>query len=110
MIKDLILKPFAATSGGANIEVDIPCAMPDGSLDPACASDDIAATVIIWAYIAIGLVAVVILIIAGVQYITSEGEPEKTKKAQATITYTVIGLFIATAAAAIISFVTGAFS
>jgi amino acid transporter len=99
-MKNLLTKLF-----GADIEVpNIPCA--DGS----CSDANIAATIIIWAYVIIGLVAVVILIIAGVQYITSEGEPEKTKRAQATITYTVIGLIVATAAAAIISFVTGAFS
>ena len=63
-----------------------------------------------WAYIGLGIVGVIFLIVGGMQYITSEGEPEKTKKAQATITYTIIGLIVATAAAAILSFVTGAFS
>lgn len=100
MITDII-KHLAAT-----IEPGIPCS--DGS----CTEDGsgIVSTIIIWAYVIIGIVAVIIIIIAGVQYITSEGEPEKTKRAQATITYTIIGLIIATAAAAIISFVTGAFS
>ncbi|MDR3298131.1 MAG: hypothetical protein LBT19_02055 [Candidatus Nomurabacteria bacterium] len=93
-----------------NIGNNIPCAMPDGTIDPNCSDAGITSTIIIWTYVAIGLVAVIILIIAGIQYITSEGEPEKTKRAQATITYTVIGLIIATAAAAILSFVTGAFS
>ncbi|MFV0484979.1 MAG: hypothetical protein ACK5MU_01975 [Candidatus Saccharimonadales bacterium] len=89
----------------ADVVVDnIPCS--DGTCDDA----NIVSNIIIWAYILIGIVAVIILIFAGVQYITSEGEPEKTKRAQATITYTIIGLIIATAAAAIISFVTGAFS
>lgn len=91
----------------ATIDADnIPCS--DGNCDPS--GGNIVSTIIIWAYIIIGLVAVIIIIFAGVQYITSEGEPEKTKRAQATITYTIIGLIIATAAAAIISFVTGAFS
>lgn len=84
----------------------IPCSGDD--CDPT--GSGIVSSIIIWAYVLIGIVAVIVLIIAGVQYITSEGEPEKTKRAQATITYTIIGLIIATAAAAIISFVTGAFS
>ena len=84
----------------------IPCSGGDCGYE----GDNIVSSIIIWAYVIIGIVAVIVLIIAGVQYITSEGEPEKTKRAQATITYTIIGLIIATAAAAIISFVTGAFS
>lgn len=82
----------------------VPCA--DGS----CNDSNIVGTIIMWAYIGLGIVGVIFLIVGGVQYITSEGEPEKTKKAQATITYTIIGLIVATAAAAILSFVTGAFS
>jgi len=62
-----------------------------------------------WVYVAVGVLGVIVIIIAGIQYMTSEGEPEKTKRAQATITYTVIGLIIVTAAAAIVGFVLGAF-
>lgn len=85
---------------------DIPCS--SGNCEPT--GSGIASTIIIWSYVIIGIIAVTIIIYAGIQFITSEGEPEKSKRAQATITYTVIGLIIATAAAAIISFVTGAFA
>lgn len=105
-MKELLLRILAAeikTPG-------IPCS-PDHP-GGACVEDGsgIVSTIIVWAYVIIALIAVIIFIVAGFQYITSEGEPEKTKRAQATITYTIIGLIIATAAAAIISFVTGAFS
>jgi len=62
------------------------------------------------AYAIIGVVAVVIIIVSGIQYITSAGEPEKVKRAKDTIVYTVVGLIIATLAATIIGFVTGAFA
>ena len=97
-MKDIILKIM-----GNGVTPKVPCA--DGSCNEAGA----VGAILGYAYLVIGIVAVIIIIIAGIQYMTSEGEPERTKKAQATITYTVIGLIIATAAAAMIYFVTGAF-
>lgn len=52
-----------------------------------------------------GLVAVVFIIIGGVQYITSTGDPSKTKKAKDTILYSVIGLIVCVLAFAIVNFV-----
>ena len=52
-----------------------------------------------------GLIAVVFVIIGGVQYMTSAGDPGKTKKAKDTILYAVIGLIICVLAFAIVNFV-----
>ncbi len=52
-----------------------------------------------------GVVAVVIIVFGGIQYITSQGESGKVAKAKNTIMYAVIGLIIIILAAAITSFV-----
>ena len=53
----------------------------------------------------LGLVAVVIIVLGGVQYTTSTGDPAKVKKAKDTILYGIIGLIIALLAFAIVNFV-----
>ena len=52
-----------------------------------------------------GLVAVIFVIVGGVQYMTSAGDPGKTKKAKDTILYAVIGLIVCVLAFAIVNFV-----
>ena len=51
------------------------------------------------------LIAVIFLVYAGFQYITSQGEGEKAEEAQRTIIYTLIGLVIAFISPLIIRFV-----
>ena len=51
-----------------------------------------------------GMVAVGFVIYGGFSYITSQGEPENTKRAQETILNAVIGLVIAIFSVAIVSF------
>ncbi|MBR5408525.1 hypothetical protein IK112_01080 [Candidatus Saccharibacteria bacterium] len=53
----------------------------------------------------IGFVAVVMIIMGGVQYTTSSGDTAKVTKAKNTIMYGVIGLVIALLAFAIVNFV-----
>ena len=53
----------------------------------------------------LGLVAVVVIILGGVQYMTSTGDAGKVKKAKDTILYGVIGLVICILAFAIVNFV-----
>lgn len=52
-----------------------------------------------------GMVAIIFVIIAGFQFITSSGEPEAAAKARQTILYAVIGLVIALVATVIVSFI-----
>lgn len=56
---------------------------------------------------ALGIVAVIIIIIGGVNYMTSSGDASKVKKAKDTILYGVIGLVICVLAFAIVNFVIG---
>jgi hypothetical protein len=56
---------------------------------------------------ALGLLAVVIIILGGVQYMTSSGDAAKVKKGKDTILYGIIGLVIVALAFAIVNFVIG---
>ena len=55
----------------------------------------------------VGIIAVVMVIIGGVQYATSAGDQNAVTKAKNTILYGIIGLVIAILAYAIVSFVVG---
>ena len=75
------------------------CGGTTGTLDSALTS-------ILNAIILImGIVAVIFIIIGGVNYMTSSGDSNKTKKAKDTILYAVIGLIICALAFAIVNFV-----
>ncbi len=52
-----------------------------------------------------GMVAIGFVIFGGFQYMTSSGEPDKTKKAKDTILNALIGLVIAILATALVSFI-----
>ena len=53
----------------------------------------------------LAIVAVIFVVVGGVNYMTSQGDPGKTKKAKDTILYATIGLIIAVLAFAIVNFV-----
>jgi hypothetical protein len=54
-----------------------------------------------------GAAAVIVMVAAGITYISSQGDPEKTKKAKNAILYAVAGLVIIVLGQAIINFVIG---
>ena len=54
---------------------------------------------------AIGIVAVVMIIMGGISYATSQGDPAKVKKGKDTILYGIIGLVVSLLAFAIVNFV-----
>ena len=97
-MKDILIK-LAAT--GQTINPVKPGA--DKEASDTLSSD---VTAIINAIIGIlGIAAVIIIIIGGVQYMTSSGDTGKVKKAKDTILYGVIGLIIVALAFAIVNFV-----
>lgn len=59
---------------------------------------------------AIGMVSVIMIILGGISYATSQGDPAKVKKGKDTILYGIIGLVVALLAFAIVSFVLNALS
>ena len=55
----------------------------------------------------IAAITVLIIVIAGFKYVTSEGKPEATAKARETIIYALVGLVISLSAEAIVAFALG---
>ena len=55
----------------------------------------------------LGLVAVVFVVVGGINYMTSAGDAAKTQKAKNTILYALIGLVVCALAFAIVNFVIG---
>jgi uncharacterized membrane protein YeaQ/YmgE (transglycosylase-associated protein family) len=53
----------------------------------------------------IGAVALVVLLLASLKYVTSRGDPNEVAKAKNSIIYAVIGLVVVASAFAIVSFV-----
>lgn len=54
-----------------------------------------------------GAIAVLIIVIAGLQYVLSGGDPQKTGRAKDTVLYAAIGLVVAVMAFTIVTFVLG---
>lgn len=59
--------------------------------------------------VALGMIAVIMIIIGGVRYSTSNGDSSQVKSAKDTIMYAVIGLIVAIMAYAIVNFILGFF-
>ena len=59
--------------------------------------------VLLWA---VGVLSVIMIIFSGFRYITSSGDASKTKSAQSTLIYSVVGLIVAIMAYAIVNMVT----
>lgn len=80
--------------------------------DPdSCNGDDlnnVIQTIINTVIFVVGMVAVVMIILGGVSYATSQGDTQKVKKGKDTILYGIIGLVIAILAFAIVNFVLSA--
>lgn len=55
----------------------------------------------------VGAVAVIMIIVGGIRYVTSNGEQAHVKGAKDTILYAVVGLVVAILAYAIVNFVVG---
>ena len=99
------VKVYGDTSADCQLAATI-IANPD-----KCKSDDlnsIIGVIINTIIFVIGMVAVVMIIIGGISYATSQGDPSKVKKGKDTILYGIIGLVVALLAFAIVQFVLNA--
>lgn len=61
------------------------------------------------AFLLIGAVSVLVIVIEGFKYVVSGGDPEKTKRAKDAILYALAGLVVSLLAVTIVSFVAGEF-
>lgn len=71
--------------------------------DPSVAQNNVINYIL---YVA-GILAVVMIVVAGVQMTTSGGDPGKVAKAKQTIVWSVVGLIVTILAYAIVNFVVG---
>ena len=100
---------LAAAPAGA---INVFKACPDGTTSDVCKSEDISSPVqaiISTLLFAIGVIAVIMIIIGGIRYTLSNGDASQIKSAKDTILYAVIGLIVAMLAYAIVNFVVGRF-
>ena len=97
------LKIFAAAKAQEAIK-------DGGAANPGAATDLMSniKLIITAVFSIIGIVSVVMIILGGISYATSQGDPGKVKKGKDTILYGIIGLIVALLAFAIVNFVLGA--
>lgn len=57
----------------------------------------------------LGIIAVIMIIVGGIRYVTSAGDASRVKAAKDTIMYSVVGLVVAILAYAMVTFVVGRF-
>lgn len=89
--------------GGANLSVDdTGC---DDAGDASGKVNDLIALVINIFSIVVGVVAVIMIIIGGLKYITSSGDSNNVTSAKNTILYAIIGLVVVALAQFIVKFV-----
>ncbi|MGH7193809.1 MAG: pilin, partial [Candidatus Saccharimonadales bacterium] len=78
----------------------------DGSTLPHTVADQSSLTTIISVALGIiGAFALLIVTVSGLRYVLSGGNPEKTAKAKSALIYSLVGLAVAIAAEAIVTFV-----
>lgn len=78
-----------------------------GGLPQAGANDTSLQTIITIILGVLGALAVLFVVIGGLRYIISGGDPQAVSKAKNTIIYALVGLAVAIAAEAIVAFVLG---
>lgn len=119
IVTSLILMVFGLTLIPANTHAAIDCSddtIPQSVLRAnGCSSDDdepelsdIIVNIINGAIGVLSVVIVIFIIVGGVNYMTSAGDPGKIEKAKKTILYAVVGAIICALAFAITNFVIGA--
>lgn len=107
---------LAAPSSSYAINVFEPCNTSSTAANSAvCAdagkaqSNDFINTIVNTLLYILGAIAVIMIIVGGIMYVTSGGDAGNVKKAKDTILYSVIGLIVAILAFTIINFVVAAF-
>lgn len=106
---------FALTPGVSAIDITEQGSQGDGAkvLAENADNDDFATivgNVISLLLFILGIAAVVVIIIAGFMYVTSNGDSGKLEQAKNTILYAVVGLLVAIFAYVIVNFAIGIFS
>lgn len=91
------------TLGGATSE---DCSKGEGQASDLFGSDGIVNTVINTMLFITGLLSVVMIIYAGIRYVTANGDKSKVTSAQNTLLYAIVGLVVSIVAYALVNWVT----
>ncbi len=97
-------------SCGANLRFDQPeegCELDGSGNTAAQRVDEIVSQVINLLSLAVGVVAVIMIILGGFRYITSGGDTGNVTSAKNTILYAIVGLVVVALAQVIVRFVVG---
>ncbi|MDO4712982.1 MAG: pilin [Candidatus Saccharibacteria bacterium] len=102
--------PFALPLTVSAVGVDIYGACPAGSTDAICQNKDekvqpIFKNIINLLLLALGAIAVIMIVVGGIQYTTSGGDSNKVTSAKNTILYSAVGVVVALLAYTIVNFV-----
>lgn len=81
------------------------CKDSKNSSNPIYGPNGIVGTVVNILSIIVGVAAVIVIIIAGIQYMLSTGDPSKVNNAKNAILYAVVGLIIAVLSQVIVKFI-----
>lgn len=96
MLYEKVLTSYAASPLGKCGDLGIPCNDANSST---------LQTILSVAFMIIGALAVIFIIVGGIQYVLSGGNPEQTTKAKNTILYAIVGLIVSILATVIVNFV-----
>ncbi len=77
---------------------------------PKVGAQDLIPGILRIVYFAGGMTAVIVIIIAGIFYTISQGQPDKIKRAKDAILYSVVGLVVIMVAFVITNFIAGRFA
>jgi hypothetical protein len=95
------LSHFAQT-GAVNCEPNTTC---DTGLPKVTATSGAISSILQVVFGVLGAIAVLIIVIAGLRFITAQGDPQGVAKARSAILYAAIGLIVALSAEVIVTFV-----
>ena len=99
---------IAVTNGvcaGGTVSNSAVCQDSKPAGNPLFGPDGLLTTAIQILTFIIGITAVVVIIISGIRFVTSQGDPNTTNSARSGILYALVGLAVAAVAQAMISFV-----
>jgi hypothetical protein len=100
----------ACSTGVFTLQNGADCAAPTGAKTTLFGTGGIFNTIANTLIFLVGAIAVLFLIIGGLRYVVSNGEPKNVEAAKNTILYAIIGIIVAILSYAAVNFVIGALS
>ena len=111
-----LIRPAIATSAAlvsypafANGKGDVKQGLNATNIDTTTNLQGVFSNVVNVMLFIIGALAVIMLIVGGIMYVTSAGDSKRVESAKNTILYAIIGIVVAIAAGAIVNFIVGKF-